>query len=672
MNEYKLIFEEFACWGCKACEVACKQEYNQPPFEAYFPNGKDAVKYLSVWEDGPKIVDGKLDYMWRVSVCKHCSDPVCVKACPETAIRKDQETGIVLIDRDTCNGCNVITGKSGSEKQETSPCKIGCPAHNNIQAYVSLAAKGKYQEALRLIKETSPFPSICGRVCYHPCETDCHRNQIDDPVAIQSIERFLADLDLYSKNPYVPKFEGAKDEKIAIIGSGPAGLTAAYFLAREGYRVTVYEKLPIAGGMMAVGIPEYRLPRDVTSREIKIIQELGVEIRTGVEVGKDITIEQLRNQGTKAFFLAIGAQECKGLGVEGEDLNGVYLGMDLLRDVNLGKKVSLGERVAVVGGGNVAMDAVRTALRTGSREAFVLYRRSLEEMPASKEEIEECEEEGIKICTLTDPKRIIGENGKVKAVECFRMELAEPDSSGRKRSVSVEGSEFLIEVDAVIPAIGQESDWACLGPECACTLSEWGTMIVDPVTLQTDDPDIFAGGDAVTGPRTIIEAIAAGQQAAESIDRYIRGLSLCADRDTKWQAITATQKETYDPAPRLQMPCLRPQQRVQSFDEVRTGFTEDMAVQEAKRCISCGSCCIQACPYDAIFFDEYGAKAQKCNLCYNRVINGLYPACADNICLSHCIYFGDPAEIEEKIREKRKARGGKGEIIPKAISFARR
>jgi NADPH-dependent glutamate synthase beta subunit-like oxidoreductase len=667
MKNYKLVFEEFACWGCKACEVACKQEHNQPSPVASSPNGRDALKYLSVWEDGPKYVDGKLDFMWRVNVCKHCTEPACAVACPEGAIMRDSVTGIVLHDKDKCNGCNAVKGKSGAEKEKASPCKADCPAHNNIQGYVSLAAKGKYQEALQLIKETSPFPSICGRVCYHPCESNCNRRQIDDPVAIHSVERFLGDLDLFGGKPYVPRLKEAKNQKIAVIGSGPAGLTAAYFLARDGYQVTVFEKLPVAGGMMAVGIPEYRLPRENISREIKVIQAMGVEIRTGIDVGKDITIAELREQQTKAFFLAVGAHECKRLGIEGENLDGVYPGVDFLRRVNLGEKVSLGKRIAVVGGGNVAMDAVRTALRTGAEEAYLLYRRSIEEMPASTEEIQECVEEGVKFCTLTAPKRIIGENGEAKALECTRMELGEPDESGRRRSFPIAGSEFLLEVDAVIPAIGQESDWACLGPDCACTLSDWGTMKVDPLTLQTDDPDIFAGGDAVTGPRTVVEAIAAGQRAAVSIDRYLRGLSLSADRDMNLLSNTEPQKDRYDPSPRAGMPLLDPRERVKSFAEVRLGLMEETAVQEAKRCISCGTCCIQACPYDAIVFNEHSGKTQKCNLCYQRVTNGLYPACADNICLAHCIYFGDPAEIEQKILEKRKMRGGWGEIIPKAL-----
>ncbi len=491
------------------------------------------------------------------------------------------------------------------DKKGTAPCKATCPAHISVQGYVALVAEGKYKEALELIKEENPLPAICGRVCHHPCESACTRGEVDEPVAIDFIKRFVADLDLRSDTRYIPETKEKKEEMVAIIGSGPAGLSCAYYLAIEGYQVTIYEKLPVAGGMLAVGIPEYRLPRDIIQAEIQVIQDMGVKLQTGVDVGKDVSVDQLRNEGFKAIFLGIGAQECKALGIEGEDLEGVYPGVDFLRDVNLGKKISLGDRVAVIGGGNVAMDAVRTARRTGSKEAFVLYRRSFEEMPANVEEIEECEEEGIEINTLVNPKRIIGENGKVKAIECLKMELGEPDESGRRRPVPIEGSEFTLEVDAVIPAIGQESDWSCLGPECACTLSDWGTMNVDPLALQTEDPDIFAGGDAVTGPKTVIEAIEAGKQAAVSIDRFIQGIDLHKDREKEWAAVQDLRTEGYDRIPRTQMPRLEPSERVESFGEVQLGFNETQAVAEAKRCLACGICsecyqCVDACLAGAV------------------------------------------------------------------------
>jgi NADPH-dependent glutamate synthase beta subunit-like oxidoreductase len=664
MNKYALMIEEYACWGCKTCEVACKQEHN--PVES-----SNGVKYLSVWSDGPKLMNGKLDFMWRVSVCKHCAEPICAKACPEDAITKDPETDIVLSDREKCNGCHAVVDKSGTEKQETSPCKMGCPAHNNVQGYVNLAAKGKFQEALQLIKETSPFPSICGRICHHPCETDCHRSQIDESVAAHSIERFLGDLDLNPNTRYQPKIKAREKEKVAIVGSGPAGLTCAYYLAQEGYQVTIFEKTSLLGGMLTMAIPSYRLPREIVEAEIQLIRDMGVTMKTGVEVGKDKTIAQLREEGFKAFFIAIGTQECLRLGIEGEDLKGVYRGLDYLRGINLGESLAIGKNVAVIGGGNAAMDVVRSARRSGAENAFILYRRGLKEIPARPEEIEECQEEGISIHLLTQPLRFIGQNGQVKAIQCIKMRLEDPDESGRRKPEPIPGSEFTIEVDAVITALGQEADWACLTPECACTLTSWGTIKVDPLTLQSDDPDIFAGGDAIRGPQTVIEAIADGRRAAISIDRYIEGQDLRLDRDIQLKAITTPQRGRYDPSARSHMPCLGAQERIKNFNEVQKGLTKEMAVQEALRCISCGSCCIQACPYDAITFDQKIGKIQKCNLCYHRVTNGLYPACADNVCLAHCIYFGDPAQIERRILEKRKMRGGWGEVLPKALIASR-
>ncbi len=664
MNKYALIIEEYACWGCRTCEVACQQEYN--PVES-----KDGVKYLSVWPDGPKVMNGKLDFIWRVNVCKHCAEPLCAKACPEDAITKDPKTGIVLSEREKCSGCQAVMGESRAEKQETSPCKMECPAHNNVQGYVNLAAKGKFQEALQLIKETSPFPSICGRICHHPCETDCHRSQIDESVAAHSIERFLGDLDLNSSTRYQPRIKARKKEKVAVVGSGPAGLTCAYYLAREGYPVTIFEKADLLGGMLAMAIPSYRLPSEVIEAEIRLIRDLGVTMKTGVEVGKDKTVAQLRQEGFKAFFIAIGTQECSRLGIEGEDLKGVYQGLDYLRSIKRGESLALGKDVVVIGGGNAAMDAVRSARRSGAENATILYRRGLEEMPARPEEIEECREEGISIQTLTQPARFIGKNGEVKAIECVKVRLADPDGSGRRRPEPIPASEFTIQVSAVITALGQEADWACLTPECSCTLTPWGTMKVDPLTLQSEDPDIFAGGDAVRGPQTVIEAIADGRRAAVSIDRYIESRGLRSDGDIELKAITTPQKGKYDPSPRSQMPRLEAQERTNNFAEVQKGFTKETAMQEAQRCISCGSCCIQACPYGAIAFDPKTGKIQKCNLCHHRVTNGLYPACADNVCLAHCIYFGDPAEIEQRILEKRKIRGGWGEILPKAFIGSR-
>jgi NADPH-dependent glutamate synthase beta subunit-like oxidoreductase len=548
---------------------------------------------------------------------------------------------VVLLDESKCTGCDAVVNKSGAEKQDTAPCKVECPVHINVQGYVSLAARGKFQQALALIKESNPFPSITGRVCHHPCESGCNREQIDSPLAIHAIERYIADRDLEAQQRYTPPLKAPRAEKVAIVGSGPAGLACAYYLAREGYCVTIFEKEPVLGGMLTQGIPAYRLPREIVEAEIQLVRDMGVTMQTGVEIGLDKTVAELRQEGFRAFFIAVGTQECTLLDVEGEDLQGVYPGLDYLRQVNLGQKVPLGKNVAVIGGGNVAFDAVRSARRLGAERAFILYRRGLDEMPARAEEIEECQQEGIPIRTLAQPVRFIGEEGRVKAIECVKTRLTEADESGRKRPEAIPGSEFTLEVDAAIVALGQEADWACLTPECTCTLTDWGTLEIDPLTLQSDDPDIFSGGDATRGPQSVAEAIGDGRQAAISIDRYVRGLDLRLGRDVKSRTITEPQTEGYGPSPRAQMPCLDPGERVKGFEQVQKGFTREMVLQEAQRCISCGSCCVQACPYDVMQFNHEVFKAVKCDLCVERLDQGEAPACTV-VCPTRCIWWGDP------------------------------
>lgn len=541
-----------------------------------------------------------------ISKCTGCGQ--CETVCP---IKRPSEYDEGLKHRRATyrRYPQAIPATFAIEKRGTAPCKVACPAHISVQGYVALVAEGKYLEALKLIKEENPLPAICGRVCHHPCESVCTRGKVDEPVAIDFIKRFVADLDLNAETRYIPEIKEKREEKVAIIGSGPAGLTCAYYLAIEGYQVTVFEKLPVLGGMLAVGIPPYRLPKDILEAEIDVIRQMGVEFRTGVEIGKDITISDLRKQGYKAFFIAVGAHRSKKLGVEGEDLEGVYAGVELLRDINLGKKVNLGNRVAVIGGGNVAMDVVRTAWRLGVEKPFIVYRRSIEEMPANEEEIEECHEEGIEIITLTAPVRIIGENGKVKALECIRMELGEPDESGRRRPQPVPGSEFIIEVDSVVAAIGQETDWTCLEGESGQRISRWGTLEVDPLTLQSSEPDVFAGGDAVTGPWTVVDAIAAGKRAARSIDRFLKGQDLKEGREEEWKAVENVPLEGYERVPRERMPRLSVEERKGSFKEVQLGFTEEQVRREASRCVSCGICsecyqCVEACQANAVKHDD--------------------------------------------------------------------
>ena len=478
----------------------------------------------------------------------------------------------------------------------TAPCMDACPIHLDVPKYVELIKDAKFDQSLNVIRERLPLAGALGRACFRPCEQNCRRANVDKSIAIRALKRFVADQGLQTQQPpQVRITPSPKTGKVAIIGSGPAGITCAYHLALKGHKVDVFEKLSVAGGMMRVGIPPFRLPEDITNTEIKLIRDMGVGMQTGMDVGRNITMEQLRKQGYQAIFLSIGAHECKSLGIEGENLDGVYPGVDFLRDASLGKKIALGNRIAVIGGGNVAMDAVRTARRLGAREAFILYRRSLEEMPAHEEEIRECEEEGILIHILTNPKRIIGENGKVKAIECVKMSLGERDASGRPRPIPVAGSEFTLEVDGVIPALGQESDWACLGPECACTLSDWGTINANPFTMQTDEPDIFAGGDAVSGPKTLVEAAAAGKRAAASIDRFLNGLPVEPDNDEYFDRLFASLK-LYDPREEIKKVETRErkdparvsaEKRISNFDEVEQGLSSPDAVAEAERCLRC-------------------------------------------------------------------------------------
>jgi NADPH-dependent glutamate synthase beta subunit-like oxidoreductase len=478
----------------------------------------------------------------------------------------------------------------------SAPCMEACPIHLDIPRYVEAIKNAKFDDSLAVIRERLPLPGIVGRVCYHPCEQHCRRANADQPIAIRSLKRFAADQ--AAAKSHTPEFQvrpSVKTGKVAVVGAGPAGLTCAFHLALKGHGVTIFEKQPLQGGMLALGIPDYRLPAAVREEEIKTITDLGVEIRSGVEVGLSLPFSRLRADGFQAFFLSIGAHECKTLGLEGEALEGVYPGVDFLRDVKLGKKFDLGKRVAVIGGGNVAIDAVRTAKRLGVEQALILYRRGREEMPAHAEEIDDCLAEGVELRTLVNPRRIIGEKGKVTALECMQMTLGDPDASGRRSPVPVAGSEFILEIDGVIPALGQESDWACLGPDCRCTLSDWGTVQVNPYTLQTADPDVFAGGDAVNGPRSVIEAAADGKKAAQSIDRFINGLPLEPDDEDYFSDFFKSVR-VYDPQEEVRVPeklerlpllKLAPEERNQNFEEVEQGYAAAEAVAEAERCLRC-------------------------------------------------------------------------------------
>ena len=497
----------------------------------------------------------------------------------------------------------AVPGAFAIEKK-MPPCKAACPAHVGAPGYVILTSRGKFLEALQVIKEKLPFPSICGRVCHRPCEKVCSRNEVDESVGIAYIKRFIGDLELNIPARQVPPIK-TREEKVAIVGAGPAGLTAAHDLAMMGYHVEVFESAPVLGGMMRFGIPAFRLSREILDREIYDIVELGVRVRRNVTIGRDLTLDDLFARGYKAIFMAIGAQKGRGLSMPGQDLEGVGQAVDFLRDMNLGKEVRLGRKVVVVGGGNAALDTARSALRLGAQEVSILYRRSRAEMPAEpKWEIDETEHEGVKMAYLVNPIRFLGRNGRLTAMECVRMELGAPDESGRRSPMPVPGSEFTMDVDNLLLAVGQMVDLSVIGEGTSLEMTQWGTLKVDPLTLATNVEGIFSGGDAIVGGGTVIAAIADGKEAAISIDRYIRGEDLQAGRGIEEPPIQFPTQGIRVQG-RVPMRFLPMEERVNNFQEVELGYTEGMAVEEAKRCLSCGVCtecreCVALCERQAI------------------------------------------------------------------------
>jgi NADH-quinone oxidoreductase subunit F len=475
-----------------------------------------------------------------------------------------------------------------------APCENTCPVHCDAVGYTALISARRYEEALSLIRLTQPLAGICGRVCSHPCEKMCKRGEIDESIAIGSLKRFAADWERRQGKMAPPVFlERIKDERVAIVGAGPAGLNAGYHLGRKGYQVTIFEALPVPGGMLAVGIPDFRLPPEILGYDIDFIRQHNVEIRCDQALGRDFTIDDLFKQGYKAVFLALGAHGNPRLNIPGEDSKDVLAGVDFLRRVNLGERVEVGEKVAVIGGGDVAIDAARMAMRLGAREVSIVYRRTKEEMPANVEEVEEAEDEKIKILYLLAPTSILTENGRVKGMECVRMELGDYDESGRRRPIPVKGSEFIMKVDTVIPEVGYKPELACFRPEEGFKITKAGTLSSDPIALATHIPGVFAGGDVVTGPSTIVQAMADGYQAAISIDRYLKGQDLYKERvfrATRRADVPKTEAETGEVEaikPRARMPYMGVGRRVQTFSEVNLGFSEETAIREACRCLRC-------------------------------------------------------------------------------------
>ena len=574
----------------------------------------------------------RTNYIARVDKDKCVACGQCVENCQLNAVKRGQklcprpaneprpaETARNTIWSSRRYDPDYRTGRTDVMPEGTAPCKAACPAHVPVQGYIRLASEGRYDEALELIKKEIPFPAVCGRICNKKCEEACTRGEMDAPVAIDEIKKFIAERDLSAETRYVPKLLNQigkpYPQKIAVIGAGPAGLSCAYYLAVKGYPVTVFEKEQVPGGMLTLGIPSFRLEKSVIRAEIDVLREMGVVFRTGVEVGKDVTLDDLRREGYLAFYLAPGASRGAKLGIPGEDLAGVSSGIDFLRRINLGESPEIGTEAAVIGGGNVAMDVARAAVRLGAK-VTVYYRRSEAEMPADRDELEEARAEGVLFRYLTAPVEILGE-GHVSALKLEKTELSEADQSGR-RSVKGTGEYETVSVTAVLSATGQTVVLDGLGIQPGSR----GTVEVNPMTCQTAVPDVFAGGDAVTGPQFVIDAIAAGKEASVSIHRFVHeGQTLTLGRDHR--DYRAFDKGTvqiglggFDSAPRQHPAGITGAEAKTSFNDLRSTFTEEQLQAECARCLGCGTAvvdqfmcvgcgiCTTKCKFDAIHLEK--------------------------------------------------------------------
>ena len=531
-----------------------------------------------------------------VDKCTGCGE--CSDVCPVTV---PNEFDLGLGDRKAIYRPfpQAVPNAFTIDKQGLPPCRVACPAGVNAQGYVALISQGKFKEALEVLRKTMPFAGVCGRVCTHPCETECERGKVDEPVSIRSLKRFMSDYEMNVGREKATPIERTKKDRVAVIGSGPSGLAAAYDMVREGYPVTVFEAAPKAGGLLRYGIPEYRLPEKALDNEISYIQEVGVDIKTSSPVK---SFKDIFEQGYKAIFLATGAALSQKMGIPDEDAKGVLHGLGFLNKVNSGDKVELGSKVAVIGGGNAAVDAARVAKRLGAKEVAIVYRRSRAEMPADSDEVDAAEEERIALHILAAPVKVLTKDNKVTGIQCIKMELGEPDESGRRRPVPIEGSEFDMDVDNVIMAVGQGVDKTALPKELEYT--SWGTLKVDQTTLQTNIEGVFAGGDVVSGPADVIAAVAAGKEAAISIDRQLRGVDLKEGRPEPVKKVEDVSIEGVEKKARPAMPALDTAKR-EGFTEVELGYDEKTAVEEANRCLNCGVCsecleCVKVCEVGCI------------------------------------------------------------------------
>ncbi|MEW5909813.1 MAG: FAD-dependent oxidoreductase, partial [Thermodesulfobacteriota bacterium] len=545
--------------------------------------------------------------------CLGCGD--CVKVCLFDAIKLGPD-GYPVIDDTKCVGCGaceracpkyVLKVKTLSDRllhfnredDCLAPCRQTCPAEIDIPRYIAQIKSGDYEGAVHTIRERNPLLLSCGRVCPHPCETYCRRAVEDEAVSINQLKRFVADFEMNSGKRLPVPCAPSTGKRVAVIGGGPAGLSCAYFLRRLGHAVTIFEAMPRLGGMIRYGIPEYRLPKKVLDWEIEGIINLGVEVHTNVKLGTDFDIPSLVSAGYDAIFIGVGAWKDMSLGVEGETLNGCYTGIDFLARVARGESVPKVRKAAVVGGGNTAIDCVRTLVRLGVEEVYLVYRRTRKEMPANVVEIEAAEHEGVKFIFLAAPVKVVGDSeGKMTHLEYLKMKLGEPDASGRRRPVPVEGSETLLELDLLIGAIGQQPDISFKeeGKRIGeLKITRWKTIEAQPETLQSNIPYIFTAGDAATGPSLVVEAIGGGRRAARSIHMYLTGQEIRPpERSIFKRHIPGTifeSVEGIEKIPRAKMPELPVEERITSFEEVDQVISEDSALAESARCLFCGRTC---------------------------------------------------------------------------------
>ena len=652
MTQMGFYFDQTRCTGCHTCAVSCKDWHD-------IPAGSARWMRILKKEEG-RFPELFISYL--ISPCYHCENPVCQTICPNEAISKRQGDGIVVVDREKCRGehnCGIILNipEDLTYGEMQAPCQLSCPAHLNIPAYTALIAKGRFKEAIEVIRRRMPLPSVCGRVCLHPCETVCHRQEIEEPVAIMALKRFTADNVMGELPLRLPQ---TQNEKVAIIGSGPAGLAAAYDLIRLGYGVTVFEADTVVGGMLATGISAHRLPKEALKKDIDYIKALGIEIKTSTPVDLENGFDDLLNkQGYRAILLALGTGRGQRMSVPGAELAGTVTGLEFMRNYNLGNPQKIGRRVLVVGGGNVAMECARCARRLGVKEVHVICLESEEEIPAEKSEVLQAKEEGVTIhssSSLLKIKSSAGMVGAVKLVKITGLRVV----AGSPQFKIVKDSGYSIETDMVIFAIGQRPDTTGLGTGCGVECNPNGTICADEETMMTGRRGVFIAGDVATGRGNIIDAIASGQRAAFYMDRYLQGEVLrvkpqrmVEETDIKVKIPASTKKQ-----PRRKMPLLPVGERLTGSREVALGFDENLAISEAMRCLNCaGHLCKDVCPYSAPqFADEEKAKMQKCDLCLERLEKG-----QQTICVEACpLYALDVGNIDMLMKKHSGTSGAYG------------